>query len=84
MGNGGFSKKYNLGFDLLSDLDREVVKSYDVVFEGLGGIEGYTCANRAVYIVQDGVIKYAWEASPNPGVEPDYDEIKSTLQTYNI
>ena len=38
------------------------------------------CANRAVYIVQDGVIKYAWEASPNPGVEPDYDEIKNTLQ----
>ena len=79
--NGGFSKKYDLGFDLLSDLDREVIKSYDVVFEGLGGIEGYTCANRAVYIVQDGVIKYAWEASPNPGVEPDYDEIKSTLQS---
>lgn len=78
--NGGFSKQYNLEFDLLSDLDREVIKSYDVVFEGLGGIEGYTCANRAVYIVQDGVIKYAWEASPNPGVEPDYDEIKNTLQ----
>ena len=78
--NGEFSKKYDLGFDLLSDLDREVIKSYDVIFEGLGGIEGYTCANRAVYIVQDGVIKYAWEASPNPGVEPDYDEIKNTLQ----
>ena len=79
--NGGFSKQYNLEFDLLSDLDRKIIKSYDVVFEGLGGIEGYTCANRAVYIVQDGVIKYAWEASPNPGVEPDYDEIKSTLQS---
>ena len=79
--NGGFSKQYNLEFDLLSDLDRKVIKSYDVVFEGLGGIEGYTCANRAVYIVQGGVIKYAWEASPNPGVEPDYDEIKNTLQS---
>ena len=78
--NGGFSKQYNLEFELLSDFNREVIKSYDVVFEGLGGIEGYTCANRAVYIVQDGVIKYAWEASPNPGVEPDYDEIKNTLQ----
>ena len=78
--NGGFSKQYNLEFDLLSDLDRKVIKSYDVVFEGLGGIEGYTCANRAVYIVQGGVIKYAWEASPNPGVEPDYDEIKNMLQ----
>ena len=78
--NGGFSKQYNLEFELLSDFNREVIKSYDVVFEGLGGIEGYTCANRAVYIVQNGVIKYAWEASPNPGVEPNYDEIKSTLQ----
>ena len=78
--NGGFSKQYNLEFDLLSDFNREVVKKYDVLFEGLGGIEGYTCANRAVYILQSGVIKYAWEASPNPGVEPDYDEIKSTLQ----
>ena len=61
--NGGFSKQYNLEFDLLSDFNREVVKKYDVLFEGLGGIEGYTCANRAVYIVQNGVIKYAWEAS---------------------
>ena len=78
--NGGFSKQYNLEFDLLSDFNREVVKKYDVLFEGLGGIEGYTCANRAVYILQSGVIKYAWVASPNPGVEPDYDEIKSTLQ----
>tara|TARA_B000000609_G_scaffold103919_1_gene79809 strand:- start:567 stop:1034 length:468 start_codon:yes stop_codon:yes gene_type:complete len=79
--NGGFSKQYNLEFELLSDFNREVIKSYDVVFEGLGGIEGYTCANRAVYIVQNGVIKYAWEASPNPGVEPDYDEIKTSLQS---
>ena len=78
--NGGFSKKYNLEFDLLSDLDREVTKKYDVLFQGLGGIEGYTCSNRAVFIVQKGVIKYSWEASPNPGVEPDYDEIKNTLQ----
>ncbi len=79
--NGGFSKQYNLEFELLSDFNREVIKSYDVVFEGLGGIEGYTCANRAVYIVQNGVIKYAWEASPNPGVEPDYNEIKTSLQS---
>ena len=78
--NGGFSKQYSLGFDLLSDLDRSVIKEYDVTFEGLGGIEGYTCANRAVYIVKDSTIKYSWEASPNPGVEPNYDEIKSALE----
>ena len=78
--NGGFSKQYKLEFDLLSDLDRKVIKDYDVLFTGLGGVEGYTCANRAVFIIKDGVIKYNWEAEPNRGVEPNYDEIKSTLE----
>ena len=79
--NGAFSKQYNLEFELLSDIDRKVIKEYDVLFTGLGGIEGYTSANRAVFIVKDGIIKYNWEAEPNPGVEPDYDEIKRTLET---
>ena len=79
--NGAFSKQYNLEFNLLSDSDREVIKSYDVLFTGLGGIEGYTCANRAVYFIKDGTIKYAWQAEPNPGVEPDYDELKSNLES---
>ena len=79
--NGAFSKQYNLEFELLSDIDRKVIKEYDVLFTGLGGIEGYTSANRAVFIVKDGMIKYNWEAEPNPGVEPDYDEIKRILET---
>ena len=79
--NGAFSKQYNLEFELLSDIDRKVIKEYDVLFTGLGGIEGYTSANRAVFIVKDGMVKYSWEAEPNPGVEPDYDEIKRTLET---
>ena len=78
--NGGFSKQYSLEFDLLSDLDRTVVNKYDILFKGLGGIEGYTCANRAVFIIQNGVIKYAWQAEPNPGVEPNYEEIKSFIE----
>lgn len=78
--NGGFSKQYSLDFDLLSDFERKVVNDYNVVFTGLGGIEGYTCANRAVFIIKDGVIKYRWDA-PNPGVEPDYNEIKNQLES---
>jgi len=77
--NGSFSNKYNLEFDLLSDFDRFVIKSYDVVFEGLGGIEGYTCANRAVFIVKDGNIAYKWIA-PSPGEEPNYQEIEDKLK----
>ncbi|MEC7936286.1 MAG: redoxin domain-containing protein [Candidatus Neomarinimicrobiota bacterium] len=78
--NGGFSKQYSLEFDLLSDLDKKVINDYNVVFNGLGGIENYTCANRAVFIIKEGVIKYRWDAAPNPGVEPDYNEIKKQLE----
>ena len=66
--------------DLLSDLDKKVINDYNVVFNGLGGIENYTCANRAVFIIKEGVIKYRWDAAPNPGVEPDYNEIKKQLE----
>ena len=79
--NGAFANKYNLNFELLSDLDRTVTKAYDLIFEGLGGIEGYTCANRGIIIIdKDGIIKYRWVAEPNPGVEPNYDEIKKFIK----
>ena len=67
--NAAFAEKYDLNFELLSDLDRSATKDYDFLFEGLGGIEGYTCANRGVVIVDsEGTIKYRWVAEPNPGV----------------
>ena len=79
--NNAFSEKYNLNFDLLSDLDRSVTKAYDLLFEGLGGIEGYTCSNRGIVIIDsEGIIQYRWVAEPNPGVEPNYDEIKNFIK----
>tara|TARA_B100000575_G_scaffold66637_1_gene51265 strand:+ start:7643 stop:8110 length:468 start_codon:yes stop_codon:yes gene_type:complete len=73
--NAEFARKYNIGFPLLSDLEREVVKGYNASFEGLGGIEGYVCANRVVIILdRKGVVQYRWDAE-NPGVEPDYEAI---------
>ena len=73
--NAEFARKYNLEFDLLSDLDREVVNSYDAAFVGLGGIEGYVCANRVVIVIdKNGVVQHRWGAE-NPGVEPDYDTV---------
>ena len=75
--NAEFAAKYNLEFELLSDLDREVVEAYDAKFIGLGGIEGYESANRVVIVVdKEGIIRHRWVAE-NPGVEPDYDEILS-------
>jgi len=79
--NGAFADKYNLNFELLSDLDRSVTKAYNLIFEGLGGIEGYTCANRGIIIIDsEGIIQYRWIAEPNPGVEPNYEEIKEFLK----
>ena len=79
--NGAFADKYELNFELLSDLDRTATKDYNLIFEGLGGIEGYTCANRGVIIIDsEGVIRYRWVAEPNPGVEPNYEEIKETVK----
>ena len=79
--NGAFADKYELNFELLSDLDRSATKDYNLIFEGLGGIEWYTCANRGVIIIDsEGVIRYRWVAEPNPGVEPNYEEIKETVK----
>ena len=73
--NAEFAQKYNLEFDLLSDLDREVVNSYDAAFVGLGGIDGYVCANRVVIVIDKaGIVQHRWVAE-NPGVEPDYDAV---------
>jgi|TARA_B100001996_G_scaffold380901_1_gene369278 peroxiredoxin len=75
--NAEFARRYNLEFELLSDLGRDVVESYDATFVGLGGIDGYVCANRVVIIIDDeGTVQYRWVAE-NPGVEPDYEEIIS-------
>ena len=79
--NGAFADKYELNFELLSDLDRTATKDYNLIFEGLGGIKGYTCANRGVIIIDsEGIIRYRWVAEPNPGVEPNYEEIKETVK----
>ena len=79
--NAEFARKYNLEFELLSDLDREVVTTYDATFVGLGGIEGYVSANRVVIVIDKaGVIQHRWVAE-NPGVEPDYDAIVAVAES---
>ncbi len=79
--NAEFASKYNLKFELLSDSNREVVDAYDAKFVGLGGLEGYESANRVVIVIDEkGIIRYRWVAE-NPGVEPNYEEILSFVQS---
>ena len=74
-----FSDQNKLGFPVLSDFNRQVVRQYDVTFQNLGGVEGYVAANRAVFVLdKNGVVRYKWVA-PQPVNEPNYEEVKQAV-----
>lgn len=78
--NKEFSAKNGLNFPVLSDITRDTIRHYDVVFNDLAGIKGFTVAKRAVFVIdKQGVIRYRWVA-PEPKVEPNYDEVKAAVK----
>ena len=78
--NGAFASQNDLNFPVLSDYKREAVRDYGIAIEDFAGLEGYTAAQRSVFIVdEDGKLAWQWVA-PNPGVEPDYDDVKAALE----
>jgi glutaredoxin-dependent peroxiredoxin len=78
--NKEFSAKNGLNFPVLSDITRDTIRQYDVVFNDLAGIKGFTVAKRAVFVIdKQGVIRYRWVA-PEPKVEPNYDEVKAAVK----
>ena len=75
----GWAEANQITFPLLSDYKKECIKLFDVEFEGLAGMDGYISSNRAVFITDtSGEITYKWIAE-NPGILPDFDEIKKNL-----
>jgi peroxiredoxin len=78
--NKEFAGKNGLNFPLLSDLTRDVIKQYDVVFNDLAGVKGFTVAKRSVFVIdKGGVIRYKWVA-PEPKVEPNYAEVTAAVK----
>ncbi len=74
-----FVEKYGLKFPLLCDFNLAVIQKFGVMWKGLGGVNGYESSNRAVFVLDDGgKVLYSW-AAPNPGVLPDFEEIKKNL-----
>lgn len=74
-----FTENRHLNFPILSDYKREVINKYGIVMANLGPLEGYNAAKRSVFVLDEsGIIKYRW-VSDNPLVEPNYDEIRSSL-----
>lgn len=66
-----------IGIPLLSDLNKEVIKSYDVVFPMLAGV-GDTAARAAIVIGKDGVVKYV-EQTPTPKDLPNFMSVQAAL-----
>ncbi|NOY06138.1 MAG: peroxiredoxin [Chlorobi bacterium] len=77
--NAAFAERNNLNFPVLSDYKREVVSAYGVNHDDFAGLEGYTAAKRSVFVLDaQGTVRYKW-VSDDPGVEPNYDEVKAAL-----
>ncbi len=72
-----WAKKENITITLVSDLNKEVTKQYDVVFPMLAGV-GDTSARAAFVIDKAGVIQYS-EQTPTPKDLPDFNAIKAVL-----
>ena len=69
--------KEKIGITLVSDLNKETTKAYDVLFPGLAGI-GDTSARAAFVIDKSGVIQYA-EQTATPKDLPDFAAVKAKL-----
>jgi peroxiredoxin len=72
-----WAKQEKINITLASDLDKKVIKDYDVVFPNLAGI-GATAARAAFVIDKQGVVQYA-EQTPTPKDLPDFASVKKAL-----
>jgi len=72
-----WAKTNKIGITLVSDLNKTVTKSYDVLFPMLAGV-GDTAARAAFVVGKDGVIKYA-EQTPTPKDLPNFAAVKAAL-----
>ncbi len=72
-----WAKQDKISITLVSDLNKETTKAYDVLFPMLAGI-GDTAARAAFVIDKNGVVQYA-EQTPTPKDLPNFDAIKATL-----
>ena len=71
---GAFREEHGLEFDLVSDMDGDAIRAYDLEMDlpdlGLWGI-----ANRAVFVLdKEGTVTYQWVAD-DPTNEPDYEAV---------
>jgi peroxiredoxin len=72
-----WAQKEKITITLASDLNKEVIRKYGVVFPMLAGI-GDTAARAAFVIDKAGVVQYS-EQTPSPKELPNFERVKQTL-----
>ncbi|MGN6642507.1 MAG: redoxin domain-containing protein [Verrucomicrobiota bacterium] len=72
-----WAQKEKIGITLASDLNKQVIKDYGVVFPMLAGV-GDTSARAAFVIDKNGVVQYS-EQTPTPKDLPNFEAIKAVL-----
>ena len=72
-----WAQKEKITITLASDLNKSVIKDYDVVFPMLAGV-GDTAARAAFVIDKNGVVQYS-EQTPTPKDLPNFNAVKDTL-----
>lgn len=78
-----FKEEQNLNFPLLSDFNKVVSKQYDCLYEKFGyDMEGVS--KRAAFLIDErGIIRYA-EVLENAGLQPDFKQIRNTLEQIGV
>jgi peroxiredoxin len=73
-----WAEKLGINFPLLSDFNREVIRSYGVIHEEIMGLKGI--AKRSVFILdREGTVRYRW-VSEDPSQLPNMDEVKEQVK----
>jgi glutaredoxin-dependent peroxiredoxin len=72
-----FHDQQQLGFQLLSDFNKQVIRDYGVFNDDMIGLKGI--AKRAVFVIdKDGVVRHK-EVLEDARNEPDYDRALASL-----
>lgn len=74
-----FADQHGLNFPLLSDFNREAVRTFGIEDPSFAGGLLPGVAMRSVFVLDhDGVVRYKWIA-PTQGTEPDYAAVEQAV-----
>jgi peroxiredoxin len=72
-----FKKVHELNFNLLSDFNKEVSKTYETIYDEFFGMHGVS--KRSAFVIgKDGMVRYQ-EVLEDAGEQPDFNTITKTL-----